>query len=530
MITWIQKYHHGLLVVFLFVTIISMVMLFNPASNMDAMRNNGNRVAKLYGQTVDIETYRRYMRLFSLAQELEMGDYLQGLIGNPSAAMDYEDLFVYNTMVLRKESEKLQLNPSSEEMVAALQEIPHFQTDGHFDTAKLNSFLQESLASRGFTQSQLDDIIRDSLCLQNLQKMIGASVPPPVGEARRFFDLGNQRTLIQAVQLNVLDFAKEVQPTDDEIQKDFELHETSFRTEEKRRVEYVIFKTPEDPAKATEAPKDPAKPEEVKKPSEEERLAKLKRQDETARKATDFVISLTSDSSPDAFKTKAAALGLEIKSTELFESNGSAKELDLLGRNAIRAAQQLSEDVPVSDAVPTKDDFAVLHLAEVAPSQPMPLADAKPQVIEELKEKLGKEKMEARAEELRSLFLDGIAAGKTFEDIAKEQKLTLITPPPYRLNEQPRDFENISELSQAAVYLKAGGVSQRVDIPGGALLVHVKQREVASPELWETEKDSNLNGLQKGLERQFLSNWFASSREKANLERFAAASSAAKKG
>ena len=150
--------------------------------------------------------------------------------------------------------------------------------------------------------------------------------------------------------------------------------------------------------------------------------------------------------------------------------------------------------------------------------------------VTELKEKLGKEKMEARAEELRTLFQEGLNAGKSFEDMAKEQKVALVTPPPFRLNEPPRQQEDIGALIEAALYLKVGGLSQRVDTPDGAMIVYLKQREAANQDVWLTEKENTVNGLQSSLGYQFLYNWFTASREAAKFDPNVAATAAAKRG
>jgi hypothetical protein len=533
MITWLQKYHRVLLIVVFFTAAVGLVSLYNPATDLEAMRSgSANRVATIYGRNIDVEAYQRYLRLLSLSQELGMYEYLSAMMGDRTGRMDRDDQFIYNTIVLREEAERLQLNPTQEEMVAALQELPYFQTDGRFDVAKLNTFLQDSLASRGFTQSQLDDIVKDSLRLKKLQKMLAGTVPPPDAEAKRYFDLGNQRTLIQAVKLTTQEFASQVQPTEDEIAKHYELNQAKYLTEEKRRVEYVVFKT-NLPAKADETkdPADAVKPATPATPTDDEKRAKVKAQQESSQKATDFVIAVTQDASADAYKNKAAALGLEIKSTPLYNSGDFVKELRDLSPNAFRAAQQLTKEVPVSDAVSAVDDFAVLHLVEIVPSARKTLEEAKPLVIEELKVKLGKEKMEARLEELRKLFQEGLTAGKSFEDLAKEQKVTLITPPPFRPMDPPREMvDDIADLIETAVYLKTGSISQRVDVADGSLLVYVKQRETASADVWMTEKENTTNRLQEALQMQFLANWFSTSREAAKLTTYAAASSAAKRG
>src|SRR5687768_16327619 len=134
----------------------------------------------------------------------------------------------------------------------------------------------------------------------------------------------------------------------------------------------------------------------------------------------------------------------------------------------------------------------------------MTLEQAKPLITEELKEKKGTEKLHARVEEVRKALLDATTAGKPFAEAAKEQGLTVMTLPPFRLNEPPRDQEDLQEISMSSLNLPVGGISQREDVAGGALLVHVKQREAANADLWETEKASKLNQLHQALKDQTL--------------------------
>lgn len=528
MFTWIQKYQHGLLVAVLVVTVLAMVWLFNPASDMQAFQQN--RVAKVYGQNVGVEEFRKYLRLVNLAAELGLEEYLRTIVSQADAAqMDAEDVFAFNTMILRREAEKLQLEPSNEEVVAALAEIPAFQDDqGRYDVNKANLYLTESLPSRGLSRAQFEELIKDTLRLKMLSEMISGAVPQPEADARIGYDLANQRTLLQMVEFNTTDFSKDIQPTEEEIAEHYEMNLGQYMTPETRRIEYVTFKLPEEAkpegeAATPEGEAAPAPEQAEKEQTPEERKEQLAKLSELAGKSMSFVVAVSEAEAPNAFAEKAKEMGLEVKTTKPYEQGGYPTELFSLGYAVFQAAPQLTKEVPISDPIQNEEEFTVLHLAELQESRQMTLEEAKADVIQDIKDAKGKTAMMVRAEEVRGLLIQGLEAGKTLEDLVKELDLKLLTPAPLVLREPPRDMPHLMSIQEEIPTLPTGKISAPLEIPGGSVLVYVKQREAANEDVWMTEKDSAIAGYRQGMQGYFLQSWFKNARKAANLEVYAAA-------
>ena len=56
-----------------------------------------------------------------------------------------------------------------------------FQTDGQFDSGKYKTFVLEQLGPRGFTELQLENLIRDALRFERVKAIVSA--PVAVSEA-----------------------------------------------------------------------------------------------------------------------------------------------------------------------------------------------------------------------------------------------------------------------------------------------------------------------------------------------------------
>src|SRR5690606_32528031 len=106
------------------------------------------------------------------ATALNLNDLLVGLVGNASDQGRAVENFVWNSLIVEHESERLGVAPTDSDVADAIKALPAFQTNGQFDPVKYQEFVQEMLMPRGFTDTQIEELLRDNLRTRKLMELI----------------------------------------------------------------------------------------------------------------------------------------------------------------------------------------------------------------------------------------------------------------------------------------------------------------------------------------------------------------------
>jgi hypothetical protein len=148
-------------------------------------------------------------------------------------------------LVLQHESRELGIEPTDDQVANRIKEIPIFQAAGQFDPLKYGQFVSQQLAPRGFTERQLEDVIRDSLRLEALSKIVEA--PAAIGEAE-------MQTMARAFQPVTASFVKferkqdseKIEITPEEVAAIHQQNQSALMTDETREARCVVFALPAD--------------------------------------------------------------------------------------------------------------------------------------------------------------------------------------------------------------------------------------------------------------------------------------------
>ena len=172
--------------------------------------------------------------------------------------------------------------------------------------------------------------------------------------------------------------AAQVSPA--EIEAAYKAHpeNPAFRSKEKRKVDYVLFMLT---------------PDQVKLPEEEKRAAK----NELGEKAIQLAMACLPEPSehggatpapPADFVTEAKKEGLNPATTEFFTSD--TPPANVPPSSAFNtAAFDLTKDNTVSKVIDMENGEAVMHLAEIQPSDLLPLDAVKADITKQLKQEKG---------------------------------------------------------------------------------------------------------------------------------------------
>ena len=492
-------------------TIISFVWLYSTRATRPDRAGPGDDavVARLYDRPVTRAQLERTARQFQTAYELGLPNFTRREISGDGQN------FVWNLLVVRHEAERMGFRASDAEVIEAIKKIPQFQADGGrgFDPAKYARFTESRLGPRGFSPRDLEDLVRDDLAIGRVGDLLAATVVVPTDALRADYETVFTKTAASVVRLKVADLAKDVTVSEEDITKYYHEEKDHLQDPERRRVAYVAF-TLDDAQK-----KLPAR----ERTDLQQRLAN--RVDEFTQKMLE----------PGAdFAQTAAAFGLTVRETpEFARANAGPALKDQPGLPADNVADfatsafRLTANDPNSDALvgPDQESFLVLHLLNVAPARPLTLDEARPKIVENLKNTRARENLTAEADKVRQTMLDALAKGQSIVDAARAAGQTATDLPPFTLSEPPYNIQDADLIIEKVAAFNTGELSTLQPTPEGGLFVYVRGREPVDEKDWEKQRPAMLTQQRLGRERVAFAEWLRTAREAAGLNASAPAES-----
>ena len=152
------------------IAILAIPFIFYFVQRPDYGAIGRDQFARIYDRNVSMLEAQQFARLLSLAQALGMSDFVgtmtagAGLDQNQAAVQ-----FIVNLLVLRHEAERLGLRPSASEVAEVVRKLPAFQGDSGFDINKFNDLVQNGLAPLGLAEEHIEQLVRDQICLNEIQ-------------------------------------------------------------------------------------------------------------------------------------------------------------------------------------------------------------------------------------------------------------------------------------------------------------------------------------------------------------------------
>src|SRR5215475_5086993 len=349
MMKLLRRHRDWLMIV---IAILAIPFVFYFVQRPDYGAIGRDHFARIYDRNVSVLEAQQLARLLSLAQALGMSEFAgtmtagAGFNQNPPGVQ-----FIVNLLVLRHEAERLGLSPSSSEVADVVRKLPAFQSETGFDINKFNDLVQNGLAPLGLTEEHIEQLVRDQISLNEIQKLLAAGVSLPKSELDENFQRGYDKLYVSVIRFRTADFDKDINISDEDIQKYYDAHKTELKTDEKRKVEFVQLTLTE----------------EEKKLAGKERIEALQK---LADHATDFTQALLEKGAD--FKQAAAKSQLAVHETGEFTAAEPDPQLKIDPKLGT-AAFKLSPQEPNSDPVQVADGFYILHLTGRTETQPLTL-------------------------------------------------------------------------------------------------------------------------------------------------------------
>ena len=437
--------------------------LYFVKTDYSAMRSD--KFARVYGRDVTVVEAQRGARMCSLARELGMLSLVRSLAIGANTENDMYTQFTLNRIVLRHEAERLGIQPTSAEIADYVRSLRPFRGPNGFDPKKFDEFTQTLLPANGFSEAQLEELATDELCLRRIKQLVASAVTLPESQARDEYQQLYGKLFVSVVKLRGEDFAKEIKINDDDIKKYYESHKAEYKTDEKRKVEYVIF----------------ALNDEQKKLTGKERIDVLQK---LADRANDFNQALLEKGAE--FHQVAAKFQLPVDSTGEFTMNAPDPKFKGDAQLAT-SAFQLTKEEPTGDAVQGSDGFYVLHLLAVSEARPLTSEEAKPKIVEVIKRSRARELVSNKGAQVVRELRETLASGAPLPFAWEKANVKAEKMEPFTLADELEPEEAAKKpkekppeyiaIKNAVATLQPGDVSEFFPWEDGGIVAVVEKRE-----------------------------------------------------
>jgi hypothetical protein len=414
--------------------------------------------------------------------------------------------FIVNLLVLRHEAERLGLRPSASDVAEVVRKLPALQGDSGFDINKFNDLVQNGLAPLGLSEEHIEQLVRDQICLTEIQKLLAAGVSLPKSELDENFQRGYDKLYVSVIRFRSADFDKDIKINDEDVQKYFDAHKAELKTGEKRKVEFVQLTLNE----------------EEKKLAGRERIEALQK---LADRATDFTQALLEKDAD--FKQAAAKFQIPVHETGEFTATEPDPQFKG-DRQLGAAAFKLSEQEPHSDAVQVADGFYILHLTGKTESRPLTLEEAKPKIVEALKKTRTRELMSTKGAELVQQLREAKKSGQPLEAVidkagVKPEKLaafSLIEEQSEKSegDEQKQQSPELLTIKDSVALLNPGDVTEFVPSGTDGLIAILEKREPLGDASAGEKKAAFEKRILENKERIVVVEWLRDRQQAAGFE------------
>lgn len=497
MFTTIRKHQRWLMLVIAILTVVAFAFLYNTT---DLERVGVNTVAKIYGRSVMQVDIEKALRNYQLAIALGQLDLVRDLAGAARSEDEAAENFIWNLMVLQHESAVLGIEPGVQAIVDRIKSLPVFQSNGTFDPLKYSAFMQEQLAPRGFSEQQLEFLVRDTLRLEGIRHLVGVPAVLFKGQVEMI------RSRLAPLDVEVIRFSdtenvKTQEVSDEEVRAAFDAKRESLQMPEKRTVRYVAFVLPDSEREA-------------KDKSRIEALQKL------SSATGDFAQAMSDQSL--SLEDAARVKGLEVRTTPLFAKNGASSEtLSDLDKDIVTSAADVAFRLPSVGALEiaqlSNEGYVVMELASVEHGRPLTFEEAQADLRANLVAAKREHEEQAAAEKALSTIREQLAAGKPLNEAAQAAGAKV------------ESFKGLSILSAdfaveqrqvlaAALDLSVGSLGQFIPQPEGGFAVYLAARGEPDATLLAQQMPMIENSLLREKQMLMFAQWLVTARQASGLQ------------
>ena len=480
-----MRRHRRWLYGFLWLVIITFILLYIPAFTQQQDVGLGAPVAEVADRKISVGEYQRsYLRQRQMYQSMYQGrltDELMRRLGIEEQALQG----LVDERILALEAERLGIKVDDEAVKRRLATAPEFQQDGRFLGA---NEIRRRLERQGLSVREFEESLRASLLRDRLVSIVTDGVRVTPAEAEQEYRRRNEQIKAEYV-LVPLDAAG-LSATDDEVKAWFDAKKESYRLPERRVLQYVLVDSASMGPRVTVTEADrrayyEAHRDEFMQPGElcaSHILVKVKAP-EAATGHGDEEARRLAQGALDEVKKGADFAAVAGRASEDLGSASQGGDLGCFPRGRMvpefdEAAFALAPG-QISEVVRTSFGYHVIKATSRKDDVDPPMAE----LTQKLTSAVTMEKSEAMAQEKARALGAALAGGARLEDAARDQGLTVQKTAPVGRAEGRPPLATPQVMARA-FELKKGEVAKDPQrIPGGFAFIAVE--DVQAPRLPE---------------------------------------------
>jgi peptidyl-prolyl cis-trans isomerase D len=393
--------------------------------------------------------------------------------------------------------EEFGIYPSDEEAVKALRDLPAFQKDGKFDEAQAAQ-VEENLGAYGFRSADLLELMKYQIGFKKLKDLVTKNYAASPFAAGKGYAAMYQTIKGSTLEFKLEDFKKSVKVEDSEIQKAYDEKKDTFKTPEKRSIQWVLFEKPADLDKITD---------------EGERK---KKQADYTEKVRAFAEKTYQPGAKLA--DLAAAEKLKIEKAESFTQDAPPEPLKSASALVTAAFSLVPGATTITDPKEGEKGYYIAELTAREEPQQQDLASVKEQIRTTLVEQKAREAMATAVNDTREALTKGLKEGGKIEDLAKKRNLTLTALPEFSPNTPPPGLANAYDIAREAEAAAPNTLAKPVNTDTGVVLVYVSAKELRKQADGDAMKKSVEASATSKEQEQVFRAWFGRQKEAAEVK------------
>jgi peptidyl-prolyl cis-trans isomerase D len=504
----VMRRHRRWLYIFLWLVIAAFIILYIPAFQNDNQGTPGEAVVRVGGLPVSVGEFQRaYYRQRAMYDRLYQGRLDEAMLRRLGLENQVLEGLVSERLV-ELEAKRLGISVSDEAVARAIATSPEFQDQGRFIGSEE---IRRRLELQGMSEEQFAESLRRQLLRESLESLVGASVAVGDPEVEREFRRRNEQVKLEYVQVDAERFKAEAAPADDQIRARFESRKDAYRVPEKRVVQYVLLDRETLQPSVVVADRDlelyyQDHRDEFQQDEEacaSHILVKVK-QGEAGEGHTDEEARAIAQGLLDQLGAGGDFAALAKKSSEDQGSAQNGGDLGCFGpgRMVPEFDQTVFEMTPgqTSGLVKTTFGYHVIRLASKRDATVAPFA----QVKERIRQAVLDQKLSEAGEQKAQALSDALSGGKSLDEAARAQGLTVRKSEPFARGETPPPALASPTLVARVFAMKPGEVEKEgFALPQGAAFVALAEVQPArDPKLDEVRERVRADLVQEmALER-----------------------------
>jgi len=546
----IRRHQKWLFIVISALTILSFVWFFSPQDYWGGAAGSGTSgaVGTIYGKPVSRQQYLDAHREAQLRYLFSYGEWP----GNDEVTrqMGVVERETNNRLLLKQKIKEHKIHVTDAQVSKWITEAFRERDQQTFKKENYENFVKQRLPQAGMRVTDLHEFIRTELGIQHLINITGAAgklVTPQEAEAA--YRLENQEVQAEAVLFNASNYVAQVTIDPAALGHFYTNQSAMYRLPERVQLTYVEFKASNYVAAASERmnrdtnlaqridqiymqrganfymdTNGQAMPPAAAKEQIKAEMLDSVALHEARRAAIDFAGALLDLQPVQAanLDNLAAAKGLMTKVTEPFPIYEPPAEMKVPEQTFGRLAFALTAEEPfATEPVVGEDAVYVIGLKRKVPSELPPFESRRDKVEEDYRRQQAQTLARQAGAAFHSALTNALAQGKSFEDVAKEQKVDVLQLAPFsqitRSVPQLEGRPEFSTIKNVALTLAPGEISSFTPTGSGGVVVRLKSR-LELPELRvKTEVPNYLANLRRSRQAEAFSEWFRKELELAKM-------------